>query len=240
MGCLYFIPARRFPDKRIPDVVKSRALTPDAPCLEEFGLGHLAGTRLTYRAVRGAGPDGGAGLIIGLRVTSPETGHFPEEQTWQPADGGNLYIGWKTNEKPGPDVFLRDNALPGNSPVKMADGNTWEFVPSSALPEVMTLDTAGNVAFVPRAGDAAHFAACEWFMAYLVEGGKRPFVDVAQRIVTCLQSRYHIGIGEFLALGLFSTDMNTRVILAALGLDYDEVVHGKKNEALTESDTNSG
>lgn len=241
MGCLYYIPARRFPEGRVPDVLKSRRVLPDASVsLEDAGLGHLAGVQLTYRAVRNAGPDKGAGLVIGLRMASNETGCFLAEQTWQPVDGGELFVGWKTGEQPGPEVFLRDGALPGTSPVTLADGKVWEFIPSGALPEVMTVDTAGQMVFRPRAQDAAHFAASEWLMDYLMAGGARSYTEIVERLVVCLQARYHVGLQEFLALGLFTTDLNTRVVLAALGLDFDEVVGGKKNGELTESDTNSG
>lgn len=241
MGCLYFIPARRFPGERVPDVIKPQRMTPEgALSLDDVGLSHLDGAGLNYRSVRGAGPDGGAGLVVSLRTPANETGHFPESQTWQPVDGGALFIGWPTDAKPGPDVFLRKDALPGTSPVTMADGNEWAFVPSAALPEVMKYNGAGEVVFMPRAQDTAHFASSDWLMTYSMEGGTRSFTEIVGHVVTCLQARYHISVYEFLALGLFSTDLNTRIVLATLGLDFDEVVHGKKNEALTAFDLNSG
>lgn len=240
MGCLYYIPARRFPGLRVPDVLKARRLSGEGPCLEDFGLGHLDGASLHCRPVRGAGPDGGAGLTLGLGLPASETGHFPETQEWRPVDGGALYVGWKTGARPGPETFLRKDALPGTSPVKLADGQVWEFTPSSALPEVMTYSPGGELVFVPRGCDAAHFAACEWLMGYVLEGGAQPYAEIVERVVVCLQARYHLGLFEFLALGLFTTDLNTRIVFAALGLDYEEVVHGKKNEDPSGSDTSSG
>lgn len=245
MGVLYFVPARRFPNSRVPDVLKARGVVPAgdgpwAPCLEDFGLGHLAGAGLTYRGVRGAGPDGGAGLVIGLGTPANETGYYGENQVWQPVEGGNLYVGWPTVGPPVPDVFLRKEALPGSSAVKMGDGHIWEFTPSSALPEVLTYDGAGQMALLPRESDAAHFAASEWLMTYVVERQQQPYLEILQRVVTCLQARYHVSLVEVLALRLFTTDLNTRIVLAALGLDYEEVVNGKKNEDLTAPDTNSG
>lgn len=228
MGILYFVPARRFADGKVPDVVKPRRLAvAGAVCLEDLGLGHLDGAQLSQRQTS-SGPDGGSGMVIGFRVPANENGYYPEEQDWRPVEKGALYVGWAKGAAPGPEVFLRADALPGTSPVVLADGNTWEFIPSAALPTVLTYDASGADAMVPRARDAAHFAASDWLFDYLIQGDTRPYQEVAQHVVTCLQTRYRIGLIEFKALGLLSQDLTGRITCAAVGLDYDEVMGKKK------------
>lgn len=220
MGCLYYIPARRFEDARIPDTIKGEALA-------GLGLGHLQGASLTYRGVRNSGPDGGAGLVLGVNTPASETGVWLSEQTWQPANGGDVFIGWKTDAKPGPDSFLRANALPAKTEVVMGDGNPWGFVVTSALPMVMCLDSAGEIDWKSRPSDAAHFAASEWLFDYLC-GGERTYVDIVANVATCMASRYAISPIEIMALELFSTDLNAEICCACTGIDYDEYT-GKKN-----------
>jgi hypothetical protein len=265
MGVLYYVPARRFDGGRMPDVLKPSRLAGDGVSLEGVGLGHLDGAPLSFRGVRNNGPDGGAGLVVGLRSPANETGVFAG-QRWQPCAGGDVFIlmdnGQGTMDngggpagdrrgvapgentagtavphsfgnspgRPGPEVFLRGDALPSVTDVVMADGNAWGFVPTKALPEVMRLDGAGELCWMPRARDAAHFEASAWLMDFLLaEGETRPYVDTLARVAVCLGARYHVSLMEVQALGLFSTDLLTRIVCACVGIDFDEVV-GKKNE----------
>lgn len=220
IGCLYFVPARRFQNLRVQDAVKAKRLTPEgALSLEDIGLAHLDGAPVTYRGVLGAGPDGGAGLVIGLRTPANETGFWGDQQQWRPVDGGGLFIGWAAGDtKPGPDVFLRDDALPSEADVVMADGNTWGFVPTVSLPEVMGCGPDGGLTFRPRAKDTAHFAASAWLKEYASKGEPAPWLDVLQRIAVCLGARYHVGLIEVLALELFSTELLNPVVFACLGI----------------------
>lgn len=220
-GCLYYLPARRFDGKRVPDVLKGEQLA-------AVGLGHLKGAAISYRGVRNGAPDGGAGLVLGVNHPTNETGVFPD-QHWQPCDGGDLFIGWPKDAQPGPSVFERKDALAATDTVVMADGNPWGFIATKALPEVMGFDSSGNPAWTPRVCDAAHFDASQWLMEYLLSGEDRMYTDIVARVATCLGARYHVGMAEVMALRLFSTDLNVRVVCACLGIDYDELT-GKKNE----------
>lgn len=219
-GCLYFIPARRFPERRVQESLKARRITPEgALSLEDVSLGHLDGAALSYRGVLGAGPDGGAGIVIGLRTPANETGYYPEAQEWIPAEGGALYIGWPKGAQPGPEVFLRADALPPENAVTMADGRVWELVPTTSLPEVMGYGDDGAVSFRPRPRDAAHFAASAWLYAWARAGEPAPYMDIVQRVAVCLGARYHVGLVEVLALGLFSTELLNPVVFACLGIE---------------------
>lgn len=220
MGCLYYVPARRFPNEAVPEGVKSRRVTPDAAvCLEDLGLAHLDGGITAYRGAK-RGPDGGAGIVIAFRVPANETGYFPDRQTWRPVLGGDLFIGWDTaSGAPGPDDFIRDKALAASMSVRMADGNEWGFVPTAALPETLGCGDDGQPTMRPRACDAAHFAACEWLMQFLASGEKRGYMETLERVAVCLGARYHISIVEVLVLELFSTDLLTDVVFACLGIE---------------------
>lgn len=222
-GCLYYLPARLF-NGPTPDTLKGDGLA-------AHGLGHLDGARLAFRGVRNHGPDGGAGLCIGLAVPASETGIFPG-QTWQACNGGDLWLGWLDGAQPGPEVFLRANALDATNEIALADGHLWGFVETRALPEVMGFDTAGQVTWRPRAEDQAHYEASAWLMDYLLSADSRAYLDILTRVATCLGARYHISATEMLALRLFSTDLNLPVVCACLGIDYGELT-GKKNAALT-------
>lgn len=211
MSCFYFIPARRF-DGAVPDVVKGAELV-------RLGLGHLDGAPLAFRGVVGSGPGGTAGLCIGLRIPANETGYYPDRQEWHPADGGNLYIGWPKGLPPGPETFIRADALPPENAVTMADGRVWELVPTASLPEVMGYSGSGEVVFRPRARDAAHFEASAWLYGYAQAGEPAQYLDVLSRVAVCFGARYHVSLIEVLALGLFSTELLNPVVLACLGLD---------------------
>jgi hypothetical protein len=220
MGLLYYIPARRFEHGAVPESVKSRRVTPEAAvCLEDLGLAHLDGGITAYRGVRTAGPDGGAGLVLGFRVPANETGFFKDAQEWRPVLGGDLYLGWATGSQPGPDAFLREDALAAEMEVRMGDGNVWGFVPTRALPETYGYGPDGELTTRPRAKDAAHFAASEWLMQFLQSGEPRPYIDTLERVAVCLGARYHVSLVEVLALELFSTDLFQAVVFACLGIE---------------------
>ncbi len=234
MGALYYIPARRFPDGRVPDTVKSRrtliaeavrqgdaSLGLNGLSLDSIGLGHLDGAVLTYRAVRNQGPDGGAGLVIGLRVPTGDTGIFKDRQTWHPCNGGDLFFGW-TDAQPGPDTFLRDRALSASVSVPLGDGNRWGFIATAALPERAVFDASGQPTWAPRAEDAAHYEASKWLMNYATVQEPQPYFDIIDRVAVCLAARYHVSKLEMLALGLFSTELNAPIVYACLGIDLAE------------------
>jgi hypothetical protein len=223
MGCLYFVPARMF-SGRVPDVL--RAGDGEGPALGDVGLGHLAGARLSFRPARNNGPDGGAGLVVGLRVSAGETGIFPG-QYWQPVAGGDLFVGWPEGEPPGPDDFIREGAINTKWRMTLGDGNTWGVLPTSALPSVLGVDTSGSPARRPRACDQVHFAASEWlFMAVCgIAAGEEVEGTVEEmwaRIVDCLATTYHLDFQTGLALGLFEDSLCFRAASTAIGIDLDE------------------
>lgn len=221
MGALYYIPARRFPDGRVPDMVKPARLTPEgAASLESLGLGHLAEGPLTFRVVRNSGPDGGAGLVIGLRIPAGETGVFLSDQTWHPCEGGAVYLGWYTAAgQPGPEVFLRARAPRPTVSIPLGDGQVWGFVESDALPQRAVFDASGERAWAPRESDALHYEACAWLADYAQCGEGRAYFDILDQVSVCLSARYHVSALEVLGLGLFSTDLNDAVVYACLGVD---------------------
>lgn len=220
MGLLYFIPARRFAGGKTPDVVKGDALA-------EFGLAHLAGAALTHRGVRNQGPDGGAGLIIGLGVPSGETGYFKDEQEWHPVQGGDLYVGWK--DATTPNALIRARAPRATVNVALGDGQLWGFVETDALPQRAVFDAAGERAWAPRVCDEAHYEASAWIFDYVKNGGERTYFDVIDRVAVCLGARYHISAMEVIALGLFTTDLLDAVVYACLGIDVS--AEEKKSES---------
>lgn len=236
MGLLYFIPSRRFPGGRVPDVVKARRLSQEgALTLEDVGLGYLDGASLTFRGVRNSGPDGGAGLIVGLGVPSGETGYFRDAQHWSPAQGGDLYIGWKTPPTPpqaggnvAPNALLRARAPRATVNVVLGDGQVWGFVATEALPQRAVFDAAGERAWAPRACDEAHYEASAWIFDYVKNGGERTYFDVIDRVAVCLGARYHVSAMEVIALGLFTTDLLDTVVYACLGIDVS--AEEKKSE----------
>lgn len=231
MGCLYYIPSRRFEGGRVPDVVKGEALA-------ALGLGHLVGAPVSFRGVRNQGPDGGAGLVVGLRTSASETGVFAGVQHWQPVAGGDVFVGWPKAVPPGPEVFERVDALVAKPELhaKLGDGNLWGFVPSEALPMRLTVDEAGELARRPRVNDAAHYAASQKLFELLgqLSTGRDyevTLVEAWQLIVDCLSTRYHLDFNTGLALGLFEESLYYGALKAALGVDTS-----KKNEARTGSD----
>jgi hypothetical protein len=223
MGLLYYIPARRFPGGKTPDVVKGDALF-------QFNLDHLAGAALTFRGVRNQGPDGGAGLIIGLGVPSGETGYFASEQEWHPVQGGDLYVGWsRANLRPSPNELLRQRAPKATVNVVLGDGQAWGFVATEALPQRAVFDAAGMPGWAPRVCDEAHYEASAWIFDYVKNGGERTYFDVIGRVAICLGARYHISAMEVIALGLFTTDLLDAVVYACLGIDVS--AEEKKSES---------
>lgn len=240
MGVLWYIPGRRFPDGRIPNTVPAVASDGDGGplTLSDLGLGFLAGARLTFRGVHNRGPDGGAGLVIGLKTRANETGIFSGQQ-WTALDGGELFIGWPEGLQPGPEVFERTDTLRAKTRLVLGDGNEWGFVPSSALPAVLALDASGQMTREPRPGDAAHFEASDWLFRTFsaIELGQEveaSIPDAWRRIVTCLQTRYHVDFNVALALRLCEDSLVARAAWSALGVDFS-----KKNEVIPSGSVSS-
>lgn len=235
MGVLYFVPARRFPEGKVPDVVKPRRLAGEsqtgmsAPLsLEDLGLGHLDGAGLGFTRANN-GPGGTGGLVIGFRTG--KTGYFPATQTWRACEDGAIFIGWYTEAgMPGPEELIRPDAPEALSTVKLADGRHWGFSPTSALPEVACYDDAGRRVWRARAEHSAHYEASAWLMDFLTEpNGVRPYDEIMERVAVCLGSRYYLGVLELRALGLFATDLLDAVVFACLGVSPE-----KKTEAASD------
>lgn len=221
MGCLYYIPSRRFENGVVPDTLKDD--------LAAYGLGHLDGARLAFRGVRNGGPDGGQGLCIGMGLPISKVGMFAGAQEWRACEGGDLWFGWpKESGAPGPELFRRADLLDAKHSCVLGDGNAWEFSPCSALPKVLSYDSAGELCRLPRASDALHFEASDWLFDFLCEGTKETtFAEIYRQLTICLAARYHVSMVEAVALGLWHDDTYHRAILSALGVD------SKKNDGAT-------
>ena len=238
MGVLYYIPARRFEGGRVPESVKARRVAGDgAVCLEDLGLGHLDGAPLTYRGVRNQGPDGGAGLVIGLRVPADKTGIFKGKQHWMPCEGGEVFLGFAqgienselgiVNGAPGPETFLRAGALDASISIPLGDGNVWGFIETAALPSRAVYDSEGKRAWAQRAEDGLHYAASKWLFACARSTEAVPYFDIIDRVAVCLGARYHVSALEIFALGLFSMELSDAIVYACLGIDLE--ADSKKN-----------
>ncbi len=87
-----------------------------------------------------AGPDGKPGVVFGddNRVSPAQTKYVADKQTWRPVLGTDAWVGYWTDDPPGPDDLSRRNyageedRLPGHA-VRLWDGNQW-LVPVAAEP----------------------------------------------------------------------------------------------------------
>lgn len=74
------------------------------------------------RTVLANGPCGLAGTVFGRH--GGRVGYYEDSQTWRPIPKANLWIGYETEQPPGPGDLSRPMQLAGH-PVRLGDGHEW-------------------------------------------------------------------------------------------------------------------
>jgi hypothetical protein len=213
---LYYLPSRVF-DGSVPGSL-------DRVGLEIRGLGHLEGAAPSFRPCRNGGPDGGGGLVVAFGLAPELVGVFKDTQTWVCCDGGDVWVGWPSDQRPTPETLLRPGAIESPYGVTLADGHWWTFTPTGALPLVAGFDATGEYAPQQRPQDAAHYGASEWIYDWLDGGGAEvKMLDIVTRLAVCLGARYRVTLRECLALQLFSEEVLVDACMAALGIKKKDV-----------------
>lgn len=215
-GFLYYIPGKE-------NVSEER--------LQELGI--LWSKSVERGGVRG-GPDGGAG---GLAVFSPATKagtaptvmYKPESQIWRKCASGKFWIGYETDNPPGPMDLVRAKVVQGFS-VRLADrwrvegaqGEVWMLPSTKALPSYTGLDDSG-VRMKRIHPEFEKFAtlgerAFKDYRALRGNGRPEDLLDDNERIdsaLECLAQNYTVGPWEADALAIL-TDTNVAYVLMAL------------------------
>lgn len=180
--------------------------------------------------VRGctAGPDGEAGSVImagessegedGERATV--CGFYPHRQTW--VDCGEFWLGWETENQPGPSDLLRPKPVGGEA-VELGDGNEWT-VPLlgpawQEMPKYIRR-AAGGCEAVLRDEFKAVCKESEYWFDVLRAAEDYPLSRFFAFAVDALACNYRLGQDEAGALKLIGTEaeVNSSLLAAAVGL----------------------
>lgn len=186
------------------------------------------------------GPSGSSGVLICARhpkwPDSHRIGFYPDEQTWR--DCGTYWLGYVTNNKPGPDSLQRDTLVSGYD-YELGDELIWHApilrYPAGTpnLPQTMGVDPTGQ--FVESVVDSMQWAwslACDIWDRYVMgDGMQRP--EVFAKSVECLSVNYRVGPQECSVLNLIDGPKSQLILQAAVaGPLIDELMSedAKKNQ----------
>ena len=146
-GFLYYLPAV--------------SIGVELSAVKKMGFGYAFDRALNRREVKG-GPDGGDGVLLSDgRFPSEMLGYWPGKQTWRkiplpPSAFPLPFVGYYTNQRPGPADLAREELIPGHS-IELLDGNSWQVPMALAatdqggatrlanqLPDALDLNDAGE------------------------------------------------------------------------------------------------
>ena len=231
-GLLYFLPGK-MRDVRAGDAIAA-------------GLGHYFDEGCTVTPCQvAAGPgDGGSGVVIAdpSNVSDLRVGYYPDKQTWRKVPGGDVWVGFYSDQRPKPQELLRDDAVTGHA-VTLADHQRW-FVPVARawvddsgdmtwinmLPARSTLDDDGNW----QPGDVVgHYRplweiAERWFDAWSgsidvsdPDDDEKAVVEFTfnnahDAAVTALSANYRVGCAEAALLGLLDEQVAEQILDALI------------------------
>ena len=212
--------------------------------LEAAGLSHaLDEGQVTTRETT-KGPSGHAGIILAhAGMPARDIKYSPPSQTWTPienaAEAPAAYIGYATNDPPGPEDLLRDTAILDGYAIEMesAGGIARWFIPrariytedvnggtidgpDSDLPQAIAIVGGEIVAKpLPRYRQACLDAERIWaaVMAANDDGPEKDAVvltaiEEAQLAIRILGINYRLGIPEANALGVITTTTKGNII----------------------------
>ena len=210
--------------------------------LRATGLGYAIEGGAHQRHLTGAGPSGGAGVLLAAadRMELSRVRYVPAEQEWieLPAPGAlrpALYLGRWNNDAISPADLVRTKPLRGHL-VELADGQSW-LCPIArgqceedgricwyhALPRIMSIDAGGGWApgpVVPRLRRLWQLAEAWWEArdAAIPAGSKGGesvairFDQPEQAAAEVLAANYRLGPAEISLLGLFESGTARRIL----------------------------
>lgn len=201
---LYYIPKRQ---------------AADADTIAAAGLAYAITPSIAHRGTSG-GPDGAAGVIV-AQGDAKGVGYFADAQTWLQAPGSEFWIGYTTDDPPGPDDLARAKQIAGHE-VELGDEKRW-LVPvaraldgTSPLPRRLAFDgkqwAPGDI--LARYTDLFGEACRVW---ELIAGASDEEVTISDECgiaVMALAVNYRLGPVEISMLGLFDTQTEAEVLKA--------------------------
>jgi len=127
---------------------------PTGDQLAAMKMDYLAGATFSQSAYLGREKIPGTGVICAVAQSDlaaggsePRVGYYPEKQRWEKIDE-QLWIGWETNNPPGPADLVRRQVLDGHI-VTLGDGHPWLIPCERYLPKTMVVNAKGEVTRVP-------------------------------------------------------------------------------------------
>lgn len=199
----------------------------------------LAGGSPVFRGCNG-GPNGEPGVVCMAaekEATAEETetedddptipavatvpGFYPDRQTW--LDQGEFWLGWETENMPGPEDLLRPRPV-GGEPVALGDGREW-LVPMLGpawrdLPGYLKAKPGGGCEVVLRDEYKPLCEESEFWFDVLKSGGTYSLDRFFKFAADALATNYRVGMAEAGALKLIGTrgEDNDAFLVAAIGM----------------------
>lgn len=181
------------------------------------------------------GPKGEGFLVVPASKDPAAPIYAPEQQTWKPAKGGAIWIGYQNDKPPTPEDLERTKTSSAYI-VPLADGNNWRIPEARLFPAILELNEAGDdlirrytddyVAMSREAEALLERSRAEGGVLWMNEIER---FDLAARI---LGVNYAVSRWEVSALGLLMAGHAVNLIHALLGFEeFEKVADGlEKNE----------
>ena len=193
------------------------------------GLGGVIGDATLFPAIvtDGNGPDGKGGLAVHVVLPKehpgkvPNTGYYPDDQTWIHVEPRGYWLGLQKSSLPGPSDLQRNGHLLQDYEIKLGDGHQWA---------VMALYPF-NEGSIPRVGKQNANWEWEWqthprfddlIKRYekVFMGGEDSMGGWADLAVDTLAVNYRVDKHLAMVLGLFEYEHCTRIL--EMGMDTPE------------------
>lgn len=185
----------------------------DGPRLiHQAGLDYALDPTQCKRNGPSRGPDNSHGMILSPAKGSPAAiGYYPDRQVWEQAPDAAHWVGYWTDQVPGPDDLVRPEAI-GAFTARLADGNPWVipgarlYPEGTMLPQTRKYAPGGKIIrdIKPSHRDI-YLAADEVWQA--LETGAQITAARAQEIIElALKTNYRVSHAEINLLGLIDDD----------------------------------
>jgi len=192
--------------------------------IEQYGLAYaLDAGHMTQGAV-GVGPDEKPGRVC-AQGDDPRVGYHADRQTWRrmSPDPACAWIGWPTDDPPGPEDLIRDDPAPGLT-LPLGDGRAW-LVPAVVdrdgdclLPKCRDVDPeTGAIVKRPLARFDELRKLADLVRDAALAKGSVEDDEVGRVCLAALATNYRVGIHEAAALELLTPQAEQYICWALIG-----------------------
>lgn len=168
------------------------------------------------------GPAGQHGCVFGREAF--KLGYYPQRQTWRKIPGSAAWLGWETENLPGPEELGRGESEQVRGEwVRLGDGKEWlcpiaRVLDQVVLPRAADLDENGRWVEGPVRAKYRQLerVANEFWPLFASAKGELVYENLNASAAICIGVNYYVSPIEIASLGLLDGEISQFVLRAAV------------------------